>query len=191
MCEPTTLLIASLALTAATGVAGHMGQQAQADAQTKYQETMGRAHNDAAKQNAQSAIREQGEQSAAERTTQLQEQAAASHEMQTLQAERLRAQGEAVASSQAAGTAFDMLLADYKRTEARKKDIIKQQLEMQGAAHDFTVSGFRDRTDSRLKGQSGFIASPVGQPSWALTGLGIAGGMVDKGLSFQTAKDKK
>lgn len=183
MCPPV-LLAASLAISLAAGVAGHMAQQAQSDAQVKYQEALGNAHNEAAVNNANSAIREQVEQAAAERTAQMQEQEATSRELFNLQIERLKAQGEAAASSEAAGNAYDMLMADYNRQEAQKKDVLQEQLKMQGVQHDFTVSGGRDRADSRIKAQQGFTASPVSQPSWGLTALGIGADMASKGTSY-------
>lgn len=191
MCElGTALLASSLAISLASGVAGHMAQQAQADAQMQYQTALGNAHNQAALNNANSAIREQVEQSAAERTAQMQEQEATRQELFNLQVERLKAQGEAAASSEAAGTAYDMLMNDYRRTEAQKQDVLKEQLKMQGVQHDFTVSGARDRADSRIKSQSGFVAAPVSYPSWGLTALGIGGDMAGKGLSYYNSNKK-
>lgn len=184
MCEPSSIMAASLAISVVSGVAGHMAQQAQADAQMQYQSNLQDAHNAAALNNANSAIREQVETSAAERTAEMQEKQSTAQELFNLQTERLRAQGEAAASSEAAGTAYDMLMGDYMRQEAQKKDVLQQQLKMQGVQHDFTVSGARDRADSRIKAQSGFVASPVSQPSWGLTALGIGADVGGKLGSF-------
>jgi hypothetical protein len=179
------MLVTSLAIAVASGVANHMAQQSQAEAQADYQKALGEAHNAAAVQTANSAIREQVEQSAAERTTQMQEQAAAGEQLFTLQTQRLKAQGEAAASSEAAGTALDMLMADYRRTEAQKQDVIGAQLQMQGVQHDFAISGAKDRADSRIKGQSGFVPSPVSYPSWGLTALGIGADVTGKVLAYK------
>lgn len=190
MCPPV-LLAASLAISLASGIASHMAQQQQANAQTKYQEAMGNAQNAANLNNAESAIREQTEQSTAERTSQMQSQAASAQAQFDLRQEALKAQGQAAASSQASGGAFDMLMADYKRVQAQKKDVMQEQLKMNGVQHDFAVGGLHDRADSRIKAQQGFIASPVTQPSWVLTGLGIAGDMTNKYIAYEQAKKGK
>lgn len=185
MCEPTSITFAiSLAITAITSIAQHKAQESAAKANLNYQEAQGRAHNKAMLQTADSAIREQVEQSAAERTAQMQEQEATGQQIFDLQTERLRRQGEAVASSQASGTSLDMLMADYHRVEAQKKDVMKEQMRMQGVQHDFAVSGMRDQTDSRIKAQQGFIGSPVSFPDWGLTALGIGADMAGKMSSY-------
>lgn len=180
MCEPTSILLAaSLAISVASGVAGYMGQDAQAKAQGNYQKDVAKSYNAAALNNANAAIKEQTEKSAAERTNQVQAQAATSQQLMDLKQERMKAQGTALASSQSSGTALDMLMADYNRLEAQKKDVMQEQLRMKGVSSDFAVSGYRDQAEAHINSQQGFVASPVGQPSWALTALGIGGSAFD------------
>lgn len=182
------MLAASLAISVASGVAGYMSQDSQSQAQSDYQKAMAKSYNDAALTNANHAITEQTEKSAAERTSQMQEQAATSQQLIDLKQERMKAQGTALASSQSSGTALDMLMADYNRLEAQKKDVMQEQLRMKGVSSDFAVSGYRDAAEARINSQQGFVASPVGQPSWALTALGIGGSAFD---SVNTYMDRK
>lgn len=165
---------ASLAIAAASGAASYQASSSSAKAQMAYQRNQQRAHNEAAQQNAQSAIKEQVEASAAERVAQMQDTQAAEEKIFDNKKDRLQAQGQAVASSMADGTAFDQLVRDYLRTEARIKDVTKQQLAMQNVQRDFTVSGYKDRAQGRIDAQQGFIPAPVNQPSWGLAALGIA-----------------
>lgn len=187
MCPP---LIVFAAVTIAAGVASHMQQEAQAKSQVKYQEAQGKAHNEAITQNAKNAIREQTEQSTAERMAQMQTQEATGQKMFDLQTERLKAQGEAAASSRASGTAFDMLMSDYKRVQAQKKDVLAHQREMSGVQSDLAVHGLRDKADSRLNSQQGYIASDVSKPSWGITALGIAGSVAGKYAAHDAAEKK-
>lgn len=189
MCPPVILAI-SLAISVASAIAAQQQQQEQAKAQTRYQENLGKAHNEAAVQNAENAIKEQTEQSAAERMAQMQTQEATGQKMFDLQTERLRAQGEAAASSRASGTAFDMLMADYRRVESQKRDVTRHQREMAGVQTENAVAALRDRANARITSQQGFVASPVAQPSWGITALGIAGDMADKTSTYQTNKKK-
>lgn len=189
MC-PMTMTAISMAVAAASAIASHRQQEQQAKAQVNYQEAQGKAHNEAIVQNAKNAIREQTEQSTAERMAQMQTQEATGQKMFDLQTERLKAQGEAAASSRAAGTAFDMLMADYNRVQAQKKGILAHQREMSGVQSDLAVQGLRDKADSRLNSQQGFIASSVSRPSWGITALGIAGNAADKTASYTLAKKK-
>ena len=186
MCEPVSIITGVLAVAGA--VAGHMQQQSAADAQVKNQEAMMDATNAAMMQTAKSAITEQIEQSAADRIGQAQEQQKTAIDKQLLQKETLEARGTAMASSQAAGGALNALIRDYNRTEAQKQSIQDQQMKMQGAQHDMYVSSRRDATESRIKGQQGYVPSSVTGPSWLATGLGIGSGIMSGVNQYQKTK---
>lgn len=186
MCPPVVLAV-SLAISVASAIAAQQQQQQQAKAQAKYQKEQGRAHNEAAIQNAQNAIREQTEQSAAERMAEMQNQEATSQKIQGLQTERLQAQGEAMASSRASGTAFDMLMSDYHRVESQKKDVMRHQREMSGVQTENTVKALGDKADSRINSQRRFVASPIAQASWGMAALGAAGDMSNKVSTYYYA----
>lgn len=177
MCDAATaLFVSSLALSAAQATAGYMGASQNAQEQKAYQEAQARAYNEAAQQNAQNAIKEQVEQTAAERTKEMQQNAAAAREQQKIQTDFLQKRGTAIASSpNAGGASLDSLMADYERAYAMHKDVVDEQLKMQGVASDINVRGYRDRAESRINTQQGYIPAPVYGPNAMASALGFAG----------------
>ena len=174
MCPPV-LLAASLAIAAASSYASYQSGNEQADAQEAYQRAQQEAHNQAAKQNADLAIKEQIEQTAAERTKQMQDNEVAANEIQKNQREMLQKKGTAVASSPyGAGLSFDALMADFERSKAQNQNVIQEQLRLQGIASDINVRGFRDSAQARISSQQGYIPAPVNRPSALAAGLGFA-----------------
>ncbi len=202
MCEPTTaLFITSLAISALAGGAQHMAANDAASAQKAYQEAQMRANNEARLQNAQNAIKEQNEQTTAERMQQMQHEQSAAREKQKNQADFLQKRGTALASSpNAGGASLDALMADYSRAYAMSNDVVDEQLKMQGVAADTSVRGYRDRAESRINSQQGYIPTPVQGPNALAAALGFAGNAVGAYNSatnygrtplFSKAADKK
>ena len=188
MCEPVsiTTAVVSIMSTAASMYA----QKQNADAQADYQEAQSAEYARVAKINQENANREFIESSAAERLKQSQDQASASEEMQALQRERMEKQGQALASSESSGTALDMLMADFHRTEAQKKDVIKQQLEMAGVGADTTIRGYGDRRTSRMNSQGSYITSPVNQPNYLAGALQIGAAGLDSYNDYKKGQVK-
>lgn len=178
---------AGLALAIASTVASTYAQTQQAEAQKAYQEAQSAEYARAAAINQENANKEFVESAAAERIKQMQSRASASEEEQRLQRERLEKQGKALASSEASGMALDALMADYYRSEAQKRSIIQQQLEMSGVGSEITIGGYRDRRDSRMNSGSNYIPSPVNQPDYLASALQIGSSVVD----YYNKKDPK
>jgi hypothetical protein len=170
------MFAASLAMSALGAGASYMDAQGQVKSQAAYQEAQMKAHNDAMMQNAKNAIDEQVEQTAAERMQQMQESQSAARQMQVDQKEFLEKRGTAMASNPyAAGASFDALMADYERSRAFNRDVTKEQLDMQGVAHDVAARSYRDRAQTRIDSQQGFIPAPInsGASIWtSALGLG-------------------
>jgi len=173
MCGIMAGLATSLAI-ASTAASLH-AQQQQADAQASYQSAMSEEYARTAKLNQEAANKEYIEAAAAERINQMQQQASASEELQKLQQEKMQKQGQALASSEAAGTALDALMADYERSAAQKRDVIMQQLDMVGVNADTAISGYKDKAEARMKSQSNYVSSPINQPNYLGGALSIAG----------------
>ena len=188
MCMISTgiMMAVSLAISAITAGVTYMEQSAAAQNQYDYQMAQQRAHNEATVRNAEEAIKEQGEQSAAERIRQMQQQSVAANDIQRYQREAMMKQGNAMASSQASGTALDMLMADYERAYAINKDAANQQLEMQGVSADTNIRAYRDQAAGRISAQKGYIPQAISQPSLLAAGLGFAG---DAFNMYNTATD--
>lgn len=170
MCNPAAV---GLAITIASTAASMYAQHEQADAQKAYQEAQSEEYARAAKINQENANREFVESSTAERIKQMQERASAAEEEQRLQRERLEKQGKALASSETSGMALDALMADFYRSEAQKKSVIQQQLEMSGVGSETTIGGYQNRRDSRMNSQGKYITSPVNQPNYLAGALQI------------------
>lgn len=180
-----TLMAVSLAIAAASAVAQDQGQRAQAKSQADYQKAQQEAHNKAALQNAQAAIKEQNEQTAAERLQQMQNNEAASSEIQKNQRDFLQKRGMAVSSSPyGSGLSFDALMADFERSLAMNNNVVQEQLRMQGISADTNIRGYRDRAQSRIDSQQGYTPAPINQPNTLASALGFAGSAMN---TFNTA----
>lgn len=178
---------AGLALAIASTIASTYAQSEQAEAQKAYQEAQSAEYARAAKINQESANREFVESTTAERIKQMQERASAAEEEQRIQRERLEKQGRALASSETSGMALDALMADFYRSEAQKRSIIQQQLDMARVGSEITIGGYKDRRDSRMNSQSRYITSPVNQPNYLASALQIG----QAGLDYYNKKHPK
>lgn len=182
----TALGLASLAIGAASAVTSYVGQQQQASAQAAYQDAQSKEYARVNELNNQAAIKEYTEQSAAERIKQMQEQAAASTETQNIQKEALQKKGTMLASTNTAGMALDALMADYDRTEAEQKELVRRQYEFGAIDSGLALDGYRERTQNRINGQQSYIQAPVSNPS----GLGLILGIGSAGLNGYTTYQK-
>lgn len=149
--------IASLLIGTASAVANGQAQAQQAQAQAAYQEAQAAEYARTAELNNQAAIREYTEQSAAERISQMQEQAAAGQQAQDVQKEMLQKKGTMLASTNAAGMALEYLMADYEREQANRKDSIRRQYEMNSVGHELNLSSFKDKAQNRINSQQNYI----------------------------------
>jgi hypothetical protein len=104
---------------------------------------------------------------------QMQKQDQTAKEMQDLQIERLQKAGTAMASSESAGVSFENLMADFYRQEARYRDAMRQNLEMDAVQNDIAVSGFRREAKNRGSSFQRYIPSSVSRPSMIGAGLSI------------------
>lgn len=192
MCEPSTLFgAASFALGLVSSVASMSAQQQQAQAQAAYQEAQAAEYARAAEQNNKAAIQEYVAQTAAERTKQAQENQSASEEMQAVQREALEKKGTMLASTNAAGGALNMLLADYDRQEGLAKDNIRHQMEMNAVDHDINVATYKDRAQNRIDSQQNYVSMSSPSPNTALgLALGI-GQAAFQGFSTWNSIDSK
>ncbi|WP_337996265.1 virion core protein, T7 gp14 family [Oleispirillum naphthae] len=167
MCEPstTTLLVASLALSAASMAAGVVGQQKQAKAQERYIKDSAVAANGAARENYA-----QINQNLA------QKEAVASQKIQEEQKRRLQAQGTAIATSDASGQSFDMLLDDYSRQEAGYRSTVERQLKWDQEQAEIDKEGYEAQAQNRI---TSAIGSGVKQPDYLGAGLQVLSSGVD------------
>lgn len=176
MCEAmsaTAMFWTAMAMSAASAGANYMMQSEQADAQAAYQSRMAEENNRAMMQNAQIANKNYVEQAAASNMELMQKQEAASVEMQNLQIERLQKAGTALASSESAGVSFQNLMADFYRQEAKYRDAMRHNIEMDSVQNDIAIQGFRREAKNRGSSFQRYIPSPVSRPSMIGAGLQI------------------
>ncbi|WP_051295038.1 virion core protein, T7 gp14 family [Maridesulfovibrio bastinii] len=182
MCDaisPTVMFWSAMAMSAATAGASYMMSSEQAQAQANYQSRMAEENNRAMMQNAQIANKNYVEQAAAANMQQMQKQDQTAKEVQNLQIERLQKAGTAMASSESAGVSFENLMADFYRQEARYRDAMRQNLEMDAVQNDIAVSGFRREAKNRGSSFQRYIPSPVSRPSMIGAGLSIGASALD------------
>lgn len=176
MCDggAVSIPLASLVIGAATSMASAEQQRQQAEAQSEYQSAQAAEYARVSDLNNKAAVQEYVNQSAAERINQMQEQQATSEKIQETQREALEKKGSMLASTNAAGGALNMLMADFDRQEAVRKDSFRQQYDMNTAGHEINIAGMRDTAQNRINSQAKFISPGASSSnSFLSTALGI------------------
>lgn len=182
MCTPMALGVTTLVIGAASAVAGGIAQAQRAQAQQQYIEAQSAEYARVADLNNKAAVREYTEQSAAERISQMQEQAQASQQAQEIQRDVLRKKGTMLASTNAAGMALDALMADYEREEGLRRDNIRQQYAMRSVGHELNLSAYKDKAQNRINSQQSYIAQGSGY-SGGMNALGTILGIGSAGMN--------
>ncbi len=168
MCEPTTIALAGLAISAASTATGFIGAQQQADAQEEYnafQQEQTRLNAEAAYANDFNA----------EQARLSQEAAADSREIQEAQIDAAKARATARTAAGEAGVSglsVDALIADFNRSEARFRDATRQQQEFDTLASRDRLRQADARKQSRINSA---VPQPVQRPSFLGAALRIGG----------------
>lgn len=155
------MMVASLAISTVTSVAGVAGAQQQAKTQANYQAQMG----EAARQNAMTQYSQ-----LQRRTTE--EQAAANAELENNAIEAAQARSRARVAASAAGVtglSVDNLLADIYGQEGRRQEAVRTNL-------SYTEMSLRDSMDGVYAGAQSSVnqaRTPVQAPGWATAALKI------------------
>jgi len=193
MCEPvstSTMLYASLAMSAAQAGMSYMQQSQQASDQQDYQNRQAAAQEQYRQENARRANSAYIEEAAGVQQQMVEKEVASSQETQDLQAERIREVGKLAANSEAAGVSMELLTADFYRQEAGYRDRSSLQMELDGQQAQQTIKGFRAKAEDRGNSVQPYIPEPVSQPSLIGAGLQFAGGAVSAYGKYGTKKKK-
>lgn len=183
--------IASMVIGTATTLASASQQQEQAQAQAEYQAAQASEYARVSDLNNKAAVQEYVNQSAAERITQMQEQAATSEKIQETQREALEKKGTMLASTNAAGGALNMLMADYDRQEALHKESYRQQYDMNAVSHEINIAGMRDKAQNRINSQANYVSPGVSSSnSFLTTALGIGSSAITAYGYYDKYKNK-
>lgn len=183
MCGPMAIGITTLAIGVISSVASYAQNEAQAQAQSAYQEAQAEQYLKAANQNNKAAQIEYVEKSTAERIGQMQEQKAAAEKVQDQQKERLRNQGTMIASSNAAGVAFDQLMGEYERQEANNKQRIREQYLNTAVNSELNLASFKRQTENRINSQQDYVYMDSSGSASTYNAIGLGLGIAGAGLS--------
>lgn len=173
--EPATMFAISTAMSAVSAGANYMMSSEQANAQAKYQNQVAEENNRAYVENAKIANKTYVEQAASTNIKQMQEQDAAAQELQDVKIERMEKAGTAMASSEAAGASFNMLMDDFMRQEAMYRDSVKHSLEMDQIGNIINLQGARREAENRGKSFQRYIPQPVQGPNFLGSMLSFGG----------------
>ncbi len=193
MCEPstTTLFVTSLALSAASAASQYVSQASAASAEADYQNKMAEENVRYRDENAKAATAAYIEEAAQENLRLAQTEEAASGELQEISRERVDAVGTAVASSEGAGLAFDMLMADYNRQESGYRENINRQLEFEKQQSKLNIKGYQSKAQGRINSVRPYIREPIKSPSLLGVGLQFGGGALDAYDKYGSDMSKK
>ena len=161
-CDPTTLLIASLAISAATAVTTVEGQAAQAKSQTAEQQALVAANN-ATTSTQESAVRANQFQKN-QATTQENERATLANQRATATA--LTGAGE----SGVQGASVDAMLSDYQQQYNQYRTATMRQSNANASDANYQIDSLR--TGNVYQDLS--INAPVAQPQYLAAGLNMA-----------------
>ncbi|MER8505694.1 hypothetical protein NKH91_06120 [Mesorhizobium sp. M0894] len=169
------LAVAQFALSAASTVAGFVGQQQQYEAQQQYYRNNREAANKAAVNTY-----------AANQNRALQERKAASQEQQNLNVEAMRGRATAeVAAGEAGvtGLSVNALIADYYGQQGRYERTLDNNYQMQA---DY-LRGEMDATQAQAEGRINSVQQGQ-RPSFADAAIRIMGGGLDAYGGYQRAR---
>ena len=161
MCEPTTLMVISIAMSAATTLAATSAQQQQAQAQADHQ-----------KQSADAAVANSLNQYASiqRRTLEEREAAAGALEENNIEAAQARARAKVAASAAGVtGLSTQNLIADIFNQEGRKDQAVRTNL-------SFVEAQLADQQQSIFAGAQSAVnqgSTPIFAPSYASAALKI------------------
>lgn len=146
MCEPTTLALAGLGISAVSTGVSFVGQQQAANAQQDYNDYL----EEQTRLNAEAAYNDTVRQ---ENAALVETRAAQSQELQEAGIEAAKARATArVAAGEAgvAGLSVDALINDFYRSEARYRDAVRQQGEFDTRARDERLRAADSQRQSRI-----------------------------------------
>lgn len=186
MCGPTALAAASLAIGVASSGVQYMGQAQAAASQADYQNRLAIQREEQRQQNAEAAIDAYIKQTEDEGIRVQQQREAAAVEHQDVARRRLEAQGEARASSEAAGMSFDMLMRDFERSELRHRNVLTRQSELDTDESQRRIAGYAATAQDRINSVTPYTPQPVQSPSILGAGLQMIGTGIDVFNTYTT-----
>ena len=173
MCEPTTLMMMSMAITAASGAAEVKAQKQQAKAQARAQD----AASVREMQRQQMSMRSERMQQGDEETTIAQEQLKANVEAESAISTTTTA-GEA---ANVAGISAGLNIQDFERKNAEYQGALAMQTRMNASARRLSLAN----SGQQYVGNMANINKDIAKPDYLGVGLKTAGGMLSTYQNFQ------
>lgn len=174
----TTLLITSLAATAASTGAALYGQKQQAEAQADYQEDLAKANNEAARIQSEQ-VRDQQAQQQESTAREIQQASIASREAQ---ATAVVAAGEAGVT----GQSFAALLQEYQAQRGRHAEAVLRQKQFNDAAAGQQIDAIRAGASAGNVGMN----APIGRPNYLAAALSAGAQAASTGAIYKQAQDR-
>ena len=184
MCEPTTLILLSTAVSAASTGLGFIAQSQQAAAEEEFQQrqfeiTRANSNRNFLNQATQSNLRISQEEEAAQGERQAREIDRA----QTVSSARVAA-GEAGVS----GISVDALLADFNRSASTRDQTTRRNVSLFRQQSGLELEGLAAQAANRT---AGALPRPVQRPSLLGAGLQIGGTLASGGLNFRNERRRQ
>ena len=177
MCEPTTLMVMSMAISAASGAAEIKAQKAQAKAQKKAQDAASVRELERQQMSMRSERMQQGD----EETTIAQEQQKANVDAEEAISTTTVA-GEAAGVS---GISAGLNIQDYERKNAAYQGALAMQTRMNDSARRLSLAN----SGQQYVGNMGQINKDIAQPDYLGTALGTAQNMMGAYQTGQLSKE--
>ena len=176
-CEPATLMMMSMAMTAGAGVMTHMGQKQAADDKTAYQNHLAKLQKTAGDRKASAIVAQnlQAREATAKRGFNVSQEAA-------------QAQADATLSASGAGVSglsIGHLISDVSRQEGFLQQNLEYQQSLQNRELDRMLSDISLGTQQQMSS----TLSPVNYPSALGSMLKIGGTLVSQGAEVRDYQD--
>lgn len=184
MCEPTTLLAASLVISATAATASYVGQQQAAKAQTAYNNQIA---SDGAKL-AEQSFEIQTQQELLQGRQEAEAAALKTNQIQTGAAKARATAQVGAAESGVAGVALDQLYADFNSQESLAKESVDTNLAYSRQQEGMNLQAIQAGGDQRL---ASLVRPPVVGPSLLNAGLSFAGQALGAYGSYETNQNQR
>ena len=174
-----------LLFSALSSVASYVGQSQAAKQQERYEQQKFEAREKERLENAENANAAFVRKSADQNLRSLQEQEAAAIEKEKVQTDKLKVEGEALASSQSSGISLGAILGDLAGQQGKFNNSIETQLAANVGQNTSEIDGYRAEAIDRMNSIRPYIPQPVNRPSPLALVANIGGSFVKAGGNFK------
>ncbi len=194
MCEPTTLLAVTLAVSAASAGLSIHGQEQQRKAQNEYQNLLTQANDEQMRQNRDLATRAYLDQANAEHANLAQTRESLATQNFDHQREGAKARGAVLAAAAeggVAGLSLESILGDFHRQENLFLAKNEQNLLFKEQSVRSNVLNYKNQAEGRIAQVKPYIPSPIKPVDYYGPALSVFGNSADALMRYQAVKRGK